>query len=198
MNVPWSDQDTELLKKLWNDGYSCSQIAMQLGSRRSRNAVIGRIHRLGLAGRMMGTRHHRTRTSFGPAKRTYRRDSPYVKAAAKLVVPRREPSPVQKLLAEPFVPVAEPFIEPRNRKPILVRKADGCLHANDALTEQSCRWPCGDPGTPEFGFCGREKITGIPYCETHARIAYRMPNAPTPRPPAAEAAPAIVREKVAA
>src|SRR3569832_30117 len=46
----WTDERVELLKKLWQEGLSASQIAKQLGGV-TRNAVIGKVHRLGLSGR---------------------------------------------------------------------------------------------------------------------------------------------------
>jgi hypothetical protein len=41
------------------------------------------------------------------------------------------------------------------------------------LRESMCRWPLGDPTTPEFRFCGARSITGLPYCTHHAEIAYQ-------------------------
>jgi GcrA cell cycle regulator len=45
------------------------------------------------------------------------------------------------------------------------------------LTENTCRWPIGDPGNPDFFFCGGQTISSLPYCAYHARLAYQPPNA---------------------
>jgi GcrA cell cycle regulator len=195
--MSWTAERTEQLKKFWADGLTASQIAARLLGV-SRNSVLGKVWRLGLPTRNKGPGTvYRTRTSFGRANGSARGSGGHAKRAEKLALPRRPLSPVRQLLAEPFIPQPEPFVEPKDRKPLLVRKDDGCLHANDELVDSSCRWPCGDPGTPEFGFCGQERIKGAPYCLPHARIAYRIPNAPTP-PAAEQEAPAPAREKVAA
>jgi GcrA cell cycle regulator len=44
------------------------------------------------------------------------------------------------------------------------------------LTEDTCRWPIGDPGQPDFFFCGGPAVTGLPYCAYHSRVAYQPPN----------------------
>lgn len=166
--MSWKDPArVELLKKLWADGLSCSIIAARLGGV-TRNAVIGKVSRLGLTGRIT-THRQPTRP-----KAAMRRARIAGLQRAKLFL-----SPVQKLKGEPFVPQPEPVIPPHERQPILVRKDDG-LHANDALTPESCRWPCGDVGDADFGFCGHTKVPGLPYCAPHARIAFNATN-PQPR-----------------
>ncbi|MDO8353313.1 MAG: GcrA family cell cycle regulator, partial [Aestuariivirga sp.] len=50
--MPWTDERVELLKKLWTEGHSASQIAARLGMGVTRNAVIGKVHRLNLSGRV--------------------------------------------------------------------------------------------------------------------------------------------------
>lgn len=165
--MAWSEEHVERLKKFWSDGFSCSQIAARLGRGFTRNSVIGKVHRLGLSGRVTLSRKPH------PPRRTY---------AAR---PRQPKSlghpwnPVQQLKHEPWIRQQEPVIPPDERQPILVRKDDG-LHANDKLTETSCRWPCGDVGDADFGFCGHTKVPGLPYCAPHARIAFNATN-PQPR-----------------
>ena len=66
--------------------------------------------------------------------------------------------------AEPYVPPAEELVIP-----MAERK---CIQT---LTEVSCRWPIGDPQLADFHFCGRKKVTGLPYCEFHARRAFQPP-----------------------
>lgn len=156
----WTDERVEQLKKLWAEGLSASQIAGRLGGV-TRNAVIGKVHRLGLSGRATTSRmkSHRARPrSSGPAtaKRTVKSrfgtvGNPVVRALYQLDAVAYMP-PVEEL----EIPVAE-------RKTI------------QTLTESSCRWPIGDPQNPDFHFCNRHKVPGLPYCEIHARRAFQPP-----------------------
>jgi len=153
----WSDDRVEQLKKLWEAGLSASQIAAELGNV-TRNAVIGKVHRLGLAGRATTSRmkSHRPRARGQASKR--------------LMKPRftslGNPALRQLYLGdtEPYVPSAEELvIPPHERRSI------------QTLTEACCRWPIGDPQQADFHFCGRKKVLGLPYCEFHARRAFQPP-----------------------
>ena len=152
----WTDERVELLKKLWAEGLSASQIAGRLGSV-SRNAVIGKVHRLGLSGRATTSRMktHRPRARIANAKRAVVK-SRFATAG----------NPAVRALyngdAEPYTPPAEELVIPMaERKSI------------QTLTDCSCRWPIGDPQAAEFHFCGKNKVTGLPYCEFHARRAFQ-------------------------
>lgn len=154
--MSWTDDRVELLKKLWAEGLSASQIAGRLGSV-TRNAVIGKVHRLGLSGRATTSRmkSHRPRARLAvnakrPAKPRFAQiGNPAVRA-------------LYQGDAEPYVaPVEELIIPAAERKTI------------QTLTECSCRWPIGDPQAPEFHFCGKTKVPALPYCEFHARRAFQ-------------------------
>ena len=140
--MSWTDERIELLKKLWSEGLSASQIATRIGGV-TRNAVIGKVHRLGLEGR----------TRAGP-------DAPQLDERA--VGARGTGLGRADSAAVPAEPATEPEHDPGTDKVTL-------LH----LTEQTCKWPIGDPGTPSFHFCGRRAELGLPYCAAHARIAYQ-------------------------
>jgi GcrA cell cycle regulator len=147
----WNDERTELLKKLWGEGLSCSHIASRLGGV-SRNAVIGKVHRLGLSGRTTTVR-----------LKSGRRAKAAVERRRKQAPPKQIGNPAFRALlaAEPFVSTAEELvIPPEQRKTV------------DTLEECSCRWPIGDPQHAEFHFCGKQKVKGLPYCEFHARRAF--------------------------
>lgn len=155
--MSWNDERVELLKKLWAEGLSASQIAGRIGSV-TRNAVIGKVHRLGLSGRATTTRmkSHRPRTRPVAAKR----------APAKPRFTNVGNTALRALYqdAEPYVaPVEELVIPVAERRSI------------QTLEECSCRWPIGDPQDAEFHFCGKTKVTGLPYCEFHARRAFQPP-----------------------
>ena len=145
--MSWTDERVEVLKKLWSEGLSASQIAKELGGV-TRNAVIGKVHRLGLSGRATPSRPpsrvvrmHRPRPALRPALRT------------------GLPTPS----AAPAIPVSpEPM-------------PNGEFATVLDLSEHICKWPIGDPGDPQFQFCGRKTKAGAPYCEAHAEQAFQPP-----------------------
>lgn len=157
----WNDERVEQLKKLWSEGLSASQIASRLGGV-TRNAVIGKVHRLGLSGRATTSRmkSHRPRPrANGPAGNK--------RMVSKGRFPAAPNSPLQAIYqAEPFMPSAEELDIPlAERKSI------------QTLMECHCRWPIGDPQLADFHFCGKQKVPGLPYCEFHARRAFQPPQA---------------------
>jgi len=158
--MAWNDERVDLLKKLWADGLSASQIAGRLGGV-TRNAVIGKVHRLGLSGRATTSRmkSHRPRVR--------------AQSAGKRLMKPRFPNTGNSILrnlflgdTEPYVPPAEEVVIPLNERKYI-----------QSLTETCCRWPIGDPQQVDFHFCGKKKVTGLPYCEVHARRAFEPPQA---------------------
>ncbi len=158
----WTEERVELLKKLWADGLSASQIAGRLGEV-TRNAVIGKVHRLGLAGRATTSRMRsarpRNRVSHLPLRPTRVQYRTHGNVALKPIFAPMEhigvalalvPSPVEEL----NIPAA-----------LRIDLLD--------LKECMCRWPIGDPQDENFHFCGRQKTTGVSYCEHHARVAFQ-------------------------
>lgn len=166
--MSWTDERVEQLRQLWLDGKSASQIATVLASGITRNAVIGKVHRLGLSGRVKAPSQsiprqrapkplqqqqqhssHRTqhtmRTSQGPRTQG---------ATALAYSPRVEMRPMVRPMEEVVVPICDP-----------VTIMD--------LKESMCRWPMGDPATPEFRYCGGPSPMGVPYCSFHSRVAYQ-------------------------
>jgi GcrA cell cycle regulator len=143
----WTDERVESLKKLWQDGLSASQIAKQLGGV-TRNAVIGKVHRLGLSGRA---------TPSKPARPVFKAPRP-ARPAAQPAAPRR--------ISEPMVREAA--------APAPVRYVDEAPGSATVLTlgAHMCKWPIGDPSSDGFTFCGRRQSEG-PYCVEHARVAYQ-------------------------
>jgi GcrA cell cycle regulator len=140
----WTDERVELLKKLWQEGLSASQIAKQLGGV-TRNAVIGKVHRLGLSGRA---------TPSKPARTVFKAPRPARPAAAPSA-PRR-------------------LVEPAASTPAPVRHVDEAPGTATVLTlgAHMCKWPIGDPTLDTFTFCGRRTGEG-PYCHEHAQVAYQ-------------------------
>lgn len=159
--MSWTDERVELLRKLWLDGLSASQIATQLANGISRNAVIGKVHRLGLAGRAKApasaSQHPRVKqnrpSNPRPSVPTTRGNTAFALKPQSMPAPRPQP------MEEVVVPICEP---------VTIME----------LREAMCRWPLGDPATAEFRFCGVKKSasgTG-PYCAYHGRLAYQPVN----------------------
>lgn len=163
MTGTWADTaKVETLKALWLEGLSASQIAERLGGV-SRNAVISKIHRLGLAGRVYP---HRTITN----RRA--RVSPVANAVAvRDTLPKGRGSGVAPVwtaleMAGDFgKPAVPPF-----QTPLAERKSLAQLEPHD------CRFPFGDG---PFEFCGRKKVVGLSYCADHARDCH-VHSAPRP------------------
>ena len=182
--MSWTDERVETLKKMWTEGQSASQIAKELGGV-TRNAVIGKVHRLGLSNRSDDTEE----------------SAPKVEAAPKPVAPKVEVPKVEAVKPEPVEPQpikVEPVVAPIPlRKAIIpagqplppqpsaneispealasvreVEKRAMRLSLMD-LTERTCKWPIGDPATPEFWFCGLPSQAGKPYCEAHVGVAFQ-------------------------
>lgn len=156
--MSWNDERVELLKKLWADGLSASQIANRLGGV-TRNAVIGKVHRLGLSGRAT--------TSRSTAPRVRRTHVPRAPRQPQVIYATRGAT----ALKPQFEEEAEPVIVAAPQEELVIP-----LHERATiltLKECMCRWPIGDPGEEDFHFCGRRSATGMPYCEHHARKAYQ-------------------------
>ncbi|MGH6957667.1 MAG: GcrA family cell cycle regulator [Caulobacteraceae bacterium] len=145
----WTDERVETLKKLWLDGLSASQIAKQLGGV-TRNAVIGKVHRLGLSGRAAPS--HPSRPAF-KAPRPPRPISPPA-PRPRAIEPRAHHIPAQRTV---------PFVDLPGTATVLT------------LGAHMCKWPIGDPTSQDFTFCGRRAGEDGPYCIDHARMAYQPP-----------------------
>ena len=160
--MAWNDERVELLKKLWAEGLSASQIAGRLGGV-TRNAVIGKVHRLGLSGRATTSRMK----SMRPRPRANVNSTALAKRSGKSRFGSTGNSAVRAL----YAPDAEPYVSPVEELviPMAERKTI------QSLTECSCRWPIGDPQLADFHFCGKDKVMGLPYCEFHARRAFQPP-----------------------
>lgn len=159
--MSWTDERVERLKALWLEGLSASQIAAELGGV-TRNAVIGKVHRLGLSGR--------AKPQVQPA-RTPAAPRPKAQQATRPSVPRpSRPITIGNVALKAIdAPEIRPVSVPAAEEGPVVFERIGIL----ALNDSTCKWPIGDPGRPDFAFCGRRSDSGIPYCAHHARIAYQ-------------------------
>ncbi len=187
--MSWTDERVETLKKMWADGQSASQIAKELGGV-TRNAVIGKVHRLGLSNRVGGAGN-----GDAPEDEATVESAPPIASPAE-PEPARSPEPAQARSPAPTPP-------PSNVTPLPLRKAivpagqplppqpsaneispEALASVREVekkarkltlmeLTERTCKWPIGDPATEDFWFCGLPSLPGKPYCEAHVGVAFQ-------------------------
>ena len=180
--MSWTDDRVALLKDLWGQGKTAAQIAQALGDV-SRNAVIGKAHRLSLPGRASPIQRSgsaKARPANDPGQGAKAQEPAQAKPAGAERPDRPErnakqpPTYISPAAAEAAGP------PPGRRVPL----AD--------LGHRQCCFPLGDPSKADFGFCGARAEPGLPYCAAHAAIAYQ---------PAARGkmkAAAVYAEKIAA
>lgn len=158
----WPEETVTLMLQLIADGESCSQVGSKIG--KSRNAVIGKLHRMEAAGRKVERRGAALKQGSAPAKGIRVRPAPSLHSVA--------------LSGVPAVKRGRPF-NPRSVAPALPPPIEPLPFVNGAritlmeLTAKTCRWPMGDPGTEEFCFCGHAPRENSSYCDFHARAAYQ-------------------------
>jgi len=170
--LTWTDERVERLKTLWQEGKSASYIASELGGV-SRNAVIGKVHRMGLSGRgktpeKAVAAKPRQKPADAPAAAPTPAPQPMsigATALAPAAAERLAPAP------DPMAPRPTPRAVPQPAAEIVVPPSDRVTIMD--LRESMCRWPLGDPSSADFRFCGGRSLTGMPYCEHHAQIAYQ-------------------------
>ena len=160
-NHSWTEKPTETLKQLFADGLSASQIASQIGLRHevkySRNAVISKIHRLGLP----GTRRKKPKPRLTEADTRRLKTRKRLNATPWRTKPKKMEHMFTELGPEFDTPIIDKLIPERQRKTLM------------QLTEHTCRWPVGDVGAADFFFCGGSSLPERPYCLSHCRVAYR-------------------------
>jgi len=174
--MSWTDERVETLKKMWGEGQSASQIAKELGGV-TRNAVIGKVHRLGLSNRSGGgaakpaVKEKAVPKAAAKVKKTTRAEPASTPVVTKTVphvrrqiIPAGQPLPPQpsanEISPEALASVRE--VEKKSKKISLME-----------LTERTCKWPVGDPATDDFWFCGLNVQSGKPYCEAHVGVAFQ-------------------------
>lgn len=134
--VEWTPDRIKVLIALWEEGLPTSEIGRRLGV--TKNAVVGKVHRLGLK----------------------KRQSPIRQSATPSTQPKK-PKKAAAVAATPSAPVSSP-----------VKMPTGEVVRLEELTAAMCCWPEGEPGTPEFHFCGKSAVQDKPYCEEHCARAY--------------------------
>ncbi len=192
--MSWTDERVEILKKMWGEGQSASQIAKELGGV-TRNAVIGKVHRLGLSNRAGGGSEPAAPAAKEPKAAAPRAEAEPKKAAKPAPQPaaaapaRAEPAsqpaaqPATNVtpLRKPIIPAGQPLppqpsaneISPEALAKVGEVEKKARKISLMELTERTCKWPIGDPATEDFWFCGLPSQPGKPYCEAHVGVAFQ-------------------------
>jgi GcrA cell cycle regulator len=160
--MSWTNERIALLQKLWLDGWSASRIAGELSAGVTRNAVIGKVYRLGLSGRVKAAAGHVLASSHQkpPRHAAHSQGGGHASIGntALALQPLMLEAPLPQVARDVVVPICEP---------VTIME----------LRESMCRWPIGDPAQTEFRYCGAKKLPGLgPYCSCHAGIAYHGQN----------------------
>ncbi len=174
--MSWTDERVETLKTLWGEGQSASQIAKVLGGV-TRNAVIGKVHRLGLASRAAAKPDATKSDTQAPAKAETATKKPKLKAVEKPVKSVEATEKPKPVTAHKPPVVTSTFPHPPAPSEPLVDLAEVDAAAKKLslleLNERTCKWPIGDPSKGEFYFCGHPVAAGKPYCSSHVAAAYQ-------------------------
>lgn len=160
--MTWTEQKIQSLKEMWGHGYSASEIAKHLGGL-TRNAVIGKAHRLKLSSRPSSMKNEPASSRLSASPNAV---APVMKATQKRVMLRPlpvVPTPPTVAKAQQPKETFSAFDNAKRSEGIAVTKAG----------DRHCRWPVGDPRSPDFRFCGCNAHEGLPYCIDHARVAYQ-------------------------
>jgi len=187
--MAWSDERVAILKKMWLDGNSASEIAKALGNI-TRNAVIGKVHRLGLSNR--DTNVSKAGATSNKAVKDVKRGRPpkINKEPKKRGRPQKikGPKDFNESTTERGKPISASGTTGRSNdsklevvsdlseetlKDLLKVEMKSKKISLMDLTERTCKWPIGDPATDAFWFCGHEAEPGKPYCKTHISIAFQ-------------------------
>ena len=199
--MAWTDQRIDQLKTLWEKGLTASQIAEELGGV-SRNAVIGKAHRLDLKSRPSPVKANESEKKSGlkkaPAKAAPISSPMKPRMAAPVAAPPRamESSPATAEAQAERATTAMPRIvsigpggfmrqgpgdqqapiPPAPPRRLVPAKPSADMATKTSLldlNERVCRWPMGHPGEADFHFCGVAVNPGFPYCVEHCGRAYQ-------------------------
>ncbi len=155
--MEWTEEQIETLRRLWTEGLSTAEIGRRMGI--SKNAVVGKAHRLHLPARPSPIRRRGDDSTPAPrqAQRSTRPTVPRASPLFSAVAAR--PAPLQAQAAAQSQRAPAPVVPMPRAEPLRTGNA-------------TCCWPIGEPGTPNFRFCGAPALVGKPYCAEHAAIAY--------------------------
>ncbi|MBV1707362.1 MAG: GcrA cell cycle regulator [Hyphomicrobiales bacterium] len=158
--MSWTEERIETLRTMWAARHSAKTIAGVLGEGVTRNAVIGKIHRLGLSERTKADEEGLVKAKPAPMARKAQHAMPTIQGNTVL-------APIAEVQAQTL-----PQTHVRLVESVVVPMCESISIME--LRETTCRWPLGDPMTADFSYCGaKSPFGGGPYCAAHARIAYQ-------------------------
>ena len=156
--MEWNEEAIARIRLLWSEGHSTAEIGRRMGI--SKNAVVGKAHRLNLPARPSPIRRG-TGEKRAATRATIRRVTgptlPALQSVSRVAAPPPQPAPVVVSL-------------PVHKAPVMLRTITSGHRPSGRVS--SCCWPLGDPGTPQFRFCGDPTMPAKPYCHDHAALAY--------------------------
>jgi GcrA cell cycle regulator len=184
--MEWSEDVIVQLRALWEEGHSTAEIGRRMGV--SKNAIVGKAHRLSLPARPSPIR----RNEGGEAARAPRRvcgptlpplpgaalaaaSAAGVAGPVRLAVARSQaanPTPANPAAAPELRAAERRVAEPRPAEPPRPASRPVAVARSAGARTVSCCWPIGEPGTKSFRFCDAEALVNKPYCEEHAQLAY--------------------------
>ena len=186
--MSWTEERVETLKKMWAEGQSASQIAKELGGV-TRNAVIGKVHRLGLSNRATAGAATKEKAAKADAAPKPKAAKPAAPKAAPAAAPKPAPAPAAEAptpavatpMRKQIIPAGQPLPPQPSANEI---SPEALAKVNEVekqakkltlmeLTERTCKWPIGDPSSDDFWFCGLSVQQGKPYCEAHVGVAFQ-------------------------
>ena len=193
--MSWTEERIDTLKKMWDSGLTATQIAEELGGV-SRNAVIGKAHRLGLQSRPSPVKPNEPKTEAAAPAAPRPAAPPPQPAAPKVAETRAAPPAAPATAAEPKpesnAPVlrsvgpggflrqnpgeqSAPITPAPPRRLVPAKPSDAIAGKTSLLdlNDRICKWPLGHPGEPDFHFCGDKVNPGFPYCVAHCGHAYQ-------------------------
>lgn len=152
--MDWTTEAIERLRALWAEGLSTAEIGRRMGI--SKNAVVGKAHRLQLSARPSPIRRDAQAPRPAPAGRSA--TLPPLRMSA---MPPRPEARIETRPETRAVPVAANVARP-----------SAVVRAFPRGGARSCCWPIGEPGTAGFRFCTAEAMAPKPYCAEHSALAY--------------------------
>lgn len=170
--MEWTSEAIDTLRGLWAEGHSTAEIGRRMGV--SKNAVVGKAHRLTLPARPSPIRREAEAPAASNVSAGTTMPMATTSMAPRPAAPRPAPAPREVATPRPAAPVAaSPVVTPR--PPVVappVQHRAPVLRTFPRAGARTCCWPIGEPGTPEFRFCTAEALSSKPYCSEHASVAY--------------------------
>jgi GcrA cell cycle regulator len=181
--MEWNEDTIARLRMLWAEGHSTAEIGRRMAV--SKNAVVGKAHRLGLAARPSPIRRDGSGAASARPAAPRRSVGPTLpplpagpadprEVSAAILTESNSAAPIATIAVRAAIAVATaPLVASQKAvTPVAAAPAVRVMPAPRAARHAACCWPIGEPGTKTFRFCDDEALSGKPYCNAHAQLAY--------------------------